>query len=98
MFPDSFGVYLAARDLANQGSFQRVGNLPIGARIGGAMTGVTGHLEEKSTWLLDPNLPLSQILANRHLLKSRQMYWINRREIDPLRDFQLKFFGKNQVD
>ena len=39
VFPDSFGVYMAARDLANQAKFRLAGNPPTVGMIGGVMTG-----------------------------------------------------------
>ena len=56
VFPDSFGVYLAARDLSNKRKISPpVGNRLIEERIGGVMTGVIVPWEERNISHRDPS-------------------------------------------
>ena len=77
-------------------SFQRVGNPPTVARIGGVMTGGIVPLEEKSMSHHGLSLRLIQMRENRHLREDRQMYWTSGRGIDPQVGVRWKFFGRNQ--
>ena len=97
-FPTVLGFIWLLVIWPTRGNFQPGGSPHTGVRIGGVMTGVTGLWEGKSTWLLDPKLPPSQVRANRLLLKSRQMYWTSGRGIDPRAGVLKQFFRKCSID